>query len=187
MHSEQATLLSNSLQRAELHFLLSCGALQYICCLLRCVISHWHVWFVSKRLSCKFARKGSAPTLLVLFLCDIAARCSHRQNLCTRTLCAMPVRLTSDSARETQGGRSRLRQLASFGRYGADMQASANSSSSQLPAAAAPTFRDCGVLAASLSSFYGWVAKQADHKVNFGKKSRDRLLTKQQVSNSLQH
>lgn len=85
-----------------------------------------------------------------------------------------------------QGGISRLRRLASFGRYGADVHASARTACGQVPVNRRQhNVKECSLLAASLSSFYGWVAKQTGSKVVLGEKCSGRehkLHATQQVN-----
>ena len=79
---------------------------------------------------------------------------------------AMPVSLDFDPASEPHSGLRRLRQLASFGRYGADLHPSVS-----LPAKpSSKPAHEGNVLASSLSSFYGWLSRQAGHTVNFSSK-----------------
>lgn len=62
-------------------------------------------------------------------------------------------------------GMMRLQQLATFGRYGAEVQHTAQPAASreETPAASRPS--GFSQLAASLSGFCSWVAQQAGHKV----------------------
>jgi len=62
----------------------------------------------------------------------------------------------------------RLRQLANFGRYGADVLPSADVHRKPSSSVAQKKSKDPSLLASSLSSFYSWLSKQAGHKVNFG-------------------
>ncbi|KAL3138120.1 hypothetical protein ABBQ38_005350 [Trebouxia sp. C0009 RCD-2024] len=81
----------------------------------------------------------------------------------------MTVSLDYDPESHSQGGISRLRRLASFGRYGADVHASARRSCSAVSADQSKNnTTDYSLLAASLSSFYGWVAKQTGNRVVLG-------------------
>ena len=87
----------------------------------------------------------------------------------------MTVSLDYDPDSGPQGGISRLRRLASFGRYGADVHASARTARSQVTGDRRQlNVKECSLLAASLSSFYGWVAKQAGSKAVLGEKSSRR-------------
>lgn len=101
----------------------------------------------------------------------------------------MTVSLDYDPDSGPQGGISRLRRLASFGRYGADVHASARTACSQvLDDRRQDSVKECSLLAASLSSFYGWVAKQIGSKVVLGEKSSRRtqkLHVTQQVGDLL--
>ena len=92
----------------------------------------------------------------------------------------MPVRLGYEAGSEAQAGRNRLRKLASFGRYGADLHESAAMYCSSKPVVRSTP----GRLAASFLEFYGWLAKQAGHRVSFGSTSHVRepkLALKHQV------
>ena len=83
----------------------------------------------------------------------------------------MPVSLDIDPASEPHSGLRRLRQLASFGRYGADIHPSVS-----LPAKPSPRpAHDGNVLASSLSSFYGWLSRQAGHTVRFSSKPSGKM------------
>lgn len=87
----------------------------------------------------------------------------------------MTVSLDYNPESGPQGGISRLRRLASFGRYGADVHPSARTACSQVPDDRRQhNVKECSLLAASLSSFYGWVAKQTGSKVFLGEKSSRR-------------
>ena len=87
----------------------------------------------------------------------------------------MTVNLDYDPDSDCQGGISRLRRLASFGRYGADLHASARRSCNNASAGRRNNDTlDCSMLSASLSSFYGWVAKQTGSRVMFGNNSDKR-------------
>jgi len=95
----------------------------------------------------------------------------------------MPVKLSYEASSEGQGGRNRLRRLASFGRYGADVCESSEVRYSQV-LTPEQSRKNCSLLASSLSSFYSWLSKQAGHKVNFGSTSTERkgrVSAKQQV------
>ena len=97
----------------------------------------------------------------------------------------MTVSLECDSNSGPQGGISRLRRLASFGRYGADVHASARTPCSNNSVGRRHNnVKECSLLAASLSSFYGWVAKQTGSKVLLGEnrnKREQKLHMTQQV------
>lgn len=99
----------------------------------------------------------------------------------------MTVSLEYDPDSGPQGGISRLRRLASFGRYGADVHASARTACSQVSGERRQhRAKECSLLAASLSSFYGWVAKQTGSKAVLGEKSSRReqkLHVTKQVGN----
>ena len=80
----------------------------------------------------------------------------------------MPVNFSCEASSETSSSVRRLRQLASFGRYGADVLPSTDlhrTSSSSVPQKRS---QDPSLLASSLSSFYSWLSKQTGHKVSFG-------------------
>lgn len=98
----------------------------------------------------------------------------------------MPVSLEYEPDSGPQGGISRLRRLASFGRYGADVTASARTPCGKSSVGRRQkNFEECSLLAASLSSFYGWVAKQTGSKVVLGEnksKREQKLHVPQQVS-----
>ena len=80
----------------------------------------------------------------------------------------MPVNLSCEASSETSSGIRRLRQLASFGRYGADVLPSADVHRTSSSSVAQKKSKDPSLLASSLSSFYSWLSKQAGHKVSFG-------------------
>ena len=98
----------------------------------------------------------------------------------------MTVSLEYDPDSPSQGGISRLRRLASFGRYGAEVHASARRSSSSVSVHQHKnTTEEYSLLAASLSSFYGWVAKQTGNRVVLGEshsKREQKLHVTQRVS-----
>ena len=98
----------------------------------------------------------------------------------------MTVSLEYDPDSGPQGGINRLRRLASFGRYGADVHASARTPCSNSSVGRRQnTVKECSLLAASLSSFYGWVSKQTGSKVVLGETRNPRehkLHVTQQVS-----
>ena len=98
----------------------------------------------------------------------------------------MTVSLEYDLDSDPQGGISRLRRLASFGRYGADVQASARTPCSNTSVGRRRNkVKECSLLAASLSSFYRWVGKQTGSRVVLGDNSSKRekkLHVTQQVS-----
>ena len=96
----------------------------------------------------------------------------------------MTVSLEYDPTSQT-GGISRLRRLASFGRYGADVHASARSDCNKKASSKRCDKKDISLLAASLSSFYGWSAKQSGCKATLGNKSNKlvhKLQAQKQVS-----
>jgi len=80
----------------------------------------------------------------------------------------MPVNLSCEASSETSSGIRRLRQLASFGRYGADVLPSADVHRESSSSVARKKSKDPSLLASSLSTFYSWLSKQAGHKVSFG-------------------
>jgi len=80
----------------------------------------------------------------------------------------MPVNLSCEASSETSSGIRRLRQLASFGRYGADVLPSADVHRTSSSSIAQKKSKDASLLASSLSSFYSWLSKQTGHKVSFG-------------------
>ena len=96
------------------------------------------------------------------------------------------VSLEYDPDSGPEGGISRLRRLASFGRYGADLHASARTPCSNTSVGRRQNkVKECSLLAASLSSFYGWVAKQTGSKVVLSEnrnKCEQKLHLTQQVS-----
>lgn len=100
----------------------------------------------------------------------------------------MTVSLDYDPDSDSQGGVGRLRRLASFGRYGADVHASARRSCTTVSAGQRKKdTTEYSLLAASLSSFYGWVAKQTGSRVVLGQsnsKREQRLHVTQRVSHA---
>lgn len=80
----------------------------------------------------------------------------------------MPVSLSCEASSETSSGIRRLRQLASFGRYGADVLPSADVHRTSSSSVAQKESKDPSLLASSLSSFYSWLSKQTGHKVSLG-------------------
>ena len=80
----------------------------------------------------------------------------------------MPVSLSCGASSETSSGIRRLRQLASFGRYGADVLPTADVHRTSSSSVAQKKLKDPSLLASSLSSFYSWLSKQTGHKVSFG-------------------
>lgn len=98
----------------------------------------------------------------------------------------MPVGPSNDAPSASQDGIGRLRQLASFGRYGADVHTDADQLRSSHRSANADGQRpkDYSLLASSLSSFYSWLSKQAGHTINFQRNSqtvKGSCETRQQV------
>ena len=104
----------------------------------------------------------------------------------SRATTLMTVSLDYDPASPAPSGISRLRRLASFGRYGADVHAAARTNCSTKPSVKHRNRKeDCSVLAASLSSFYGWLVKQTGSKAILGHQvsnSKHRLQAQKQVS-----
>lgn len=98
----------------------------------------------------------------------------------------MTVSLNYDPASDAPSGISRLRRLASFGRYGADVHGAARTTCSTKPSGKDQRGKeDCSLLAASLSSFYGWLAKQTGSKAVLGHQAsnhKHRLQAQKQVS-----